>query len=623
MAPEILSVLLAGAVILAILLGMTIKPEVFSRLALMCMGLSVLGGLFFYGFGFYEVTGSFLMTVFRAPVMVFRMFMGVNELSTIQGTWPVAGPVGIRIFWLFHLLAFFSIASAVTSTLGAETLRHLRFLLSRVGDLTVIYGISEKGIELGKECVATGDSSVVFITDNVSPEEVQDLNAMGMAVIAGPSAVSCDDRVIRRLRRGRRTITVYAIDDDADRDLFFALRMKEALERNGIPAENTRITLPGAEDIVTSLLQVSGEKYGFGYVNAYDAADLSARALIRLCPPWESVSFGEDGRATENYECAVVGFGSHGQAALRQLVMNGQFLGSTFRATVFSPTFSSEAGYFKADSPKLMKRYDIRVVEADGRSEEFYSFLRRRLKTLKLVAVCTGDEDSNREVSDNLMLFLSRCGADHIRVVRCGDLGVLCSERVGGPIRAMGIYTRELLSARKADRNAILINAVYDTSERTDWEKWVDCDSFSKMSSRASADFVPAFIRAAGTSPEEMISGNWHPSDEMLDNLGHTEHLRWSAFHFANGYRTMSDEEFMANAAEWKRCEQQGIPCNIRISKNTAARTHACLIPWDELDALSEKESAITGKDIDYKQHDINNILALPKLLRESGEKRE
>lgn len=615
-------VLLGGAIILAVLLTMTLKPALFSKLVVVSMIITVVGGLFYYGFGYYEVSGNLLLTTIRTPVFVFRMFVGVNELATISGTWPVSGTVGLIGFWLIHTLAFFSTASAAMKTLGAEALRHLSFLLSRRGDLTLIYGINDRSIALGQECLATGKSSVVFISDNASNITVNDLNAMGMSALIGPSAVACDDRTIRKLHLGNRTLTVYAIDADSDRDLFFAMRLKESLERLGIPAENTRVTLPGAEDIITSMLQVSQEQYGFGYVSVYDSSDLTARALIRLCPPWESVSFDGDGMATEDYECVIVGFGSHGQATLKQLVMNAQFSGSCFRATVFSPSYSAEAGYIKADSPELLNKYEIRSVQADARSSEFYDFIQQRLSSLKLIAVCTGDDENNREISDNLMLYLQRRGAENIAVVRCGDTGGYYQERVGSPILTMGIYSQAFLSAENADRNAIVINSVYDTSEKSDWEKWVACDSFSKMSSRASAEFLPAFIRASGSSREEMLEGNWHPSEKMLENLGKTEHLRWNAFHFANGYRTMSDEEFEANAAEWRRCQEEGIPSTVRIARDTAARTHACLISWDELDALSFKVSAVTGRSVDYKQYDINNVLALPKLLR-AGEESE
>ena len=613
-------VLLGGAIILAVLLTMTLKPALFSKLVVVSMIITVVGGLFYYGCGYYEVSGNLLLTTIRTPVFVFRMFVGVNELATISGTWPVSGTVGLVGFWLIHTLAFFSTASAAMKTLGAEALRHLSFLLSRRGDLTLIYGINDRSIALGQECLATGKSSVVFISDNASNITVNDLNAMGMSALIGPSAVACDDRTIRRLHLGNRTLTVYAIDADSDRDLFFAMRLKESLERLGIPAENTRVTLPGAEDIITSMLQVSQEQYGFGYVSVYDSSDLTARALIRLCPPWESVSFDGDGMAMEDYECVIVGFGSHGQAALKQLVMNAQFSGSCFRATVFSPSYSAEAGYIKADSPELLNKYEIRSVQADARSSDFYDFIQQRLSSLKLIAVCTGDDENNREISDNLMLYLQRRGAENIAVVRCGDTGVYYQERVGSPILTTGIYSQAFLSAENADRNAIIINSVYDTSEKSDWEKWVACDSFSKMSSRASAEFLPAFIRASGSSREEMLEGNWHPSEKMLENLGKTEHLRWNAFHFANGYRAMSDEEFEANAAEWRRCQEEGIPSTVRIARDTAARTHACLVSWDDLDALSLKVSAVTGRSVDYKQYDINNVLALPKLLRAGEE---
>ncbi len=410
-------VLLGGAIILAVLLTMTLKPALFSKLVIVSMIITVVGGLFYYGFGYYEVSKNLLLTTIRTPVFVFRMFVGVNELATISGTWPVSGTVGLVGFWLIHTLAFFSTASAAMKTLGAEALRHLRLLLSRRGDLTLIYGINDRSIALGQECLATGKSSVVFISDNASNITVNDLNAMGMSALIGPSAVACDDRTIRKLHLGNRTLTVYAIDEDSDRDLFFAMRLKESLERLGVPAKNTRVTLPGAEDIITSMLQVSETQYGFGYVSVYDSSDLTARALIRICPPWESVSFDGDGMAKEDYECVIVGFGSHGQAALKQLVMNAQFAGSCFKATVFSPSYSAEAGYIKADSPELLNKYEIRSVQADARSSDFYEFIQQRLSTLKLIAVCTGDDENNREISDNLMLYLQRRGAENIAVV--------------------------------------------------------------------------------------------------------------------------------------------------------------------------------------------------------------
>ena len=87
------------------------------------------------------------------------------------------------------------------------------------------------------------------------------------------------------------------------------------------------------------------------------------------------------------------------------------------------------------------------------------------------------------------------------------------------------------------------------------------------------------------------------------------------------GYSTMSEEEFEANAKAWARCKAEGKPCSIKIAKNQERRLHACLIPWDELDELSERENRLTGRSIDYKQTDINNVLTLPKLLQAEEKK--
>ena len=615
------TVILAAALLAAMVLNLALQPAFSKKLTTFCMLVGVIAGLLFYGVGFAETTNSLALSVIRTPLCVIRMFIGVAELSAIEGSTLVSTRTGLVLYWLVHFLAFYSMASAAMITLGAEALRYLRLLLARRGNLTLIYGINENSVALGKECLAAGGCSVVFVAESADAATVSDLNSQGMSVLTGTAAVNSEKSVMRRLHVRKRKIEVYALDSAEDQNLFYALQLKTALEKAGIPAENTRVTLPGAEDILTPMLQVSDSSYGYGYVNVFDSAELAARAMIRLCPPWEHMHFDSSGRSTDNFECVIVGFGSHGQAVLKALVMNGQFVGSRFRAAIFSPNLKAEAGYLKADSPELLKQYEIFGYEADARSSDFYDYVGAHLSTLKLIAVCTGNREMDREVSDHLMLYLKRRNAEQICVVRCGEKGARYQKTVGSPILRCNIYTRSLLSAEEADRLAILLNATYDDSDRSDWEKWIACDSFGKMSSRAAADYIPAFISASGSSREQILAGNWHPDADMVETLGEAEHLRWCAFHYAMGYSPMSREEFENNAAEFIRCRDAGIPCDRKIGKNTTERTHACLIPWEELDSLSAREHEVTGRDIDYKQTDINNVLTLPKLLKAEEEK--
>lgn len=608
-------VILSAALLLAMILNLTLKPRFFSRLMSGCMVAAVLGGLFYYGVGFAQTTGDPLLSLIRTPLTVIRMFVGVNEFSAISASSSVSTEGGRLGFWLVHLLAFYSMTSAVLNTLGAEAMRALRLLLSRRGDLTLIYGVNEESRELGRECLARHRGTVVFVAENVSAALTAELNNQGMSVLAGERAAASDERLLRSLRPGKRKLTVYAMDADEGKDLIYAMKLKDSLERLAVPPETTRLTLPGEEEILAALLQVSESAYGFGYVNIFEPGRLAARAMLKLCPPWSCVDFDKDGKATSDFHCAVLGFGRYGQAVLRSLVQNGQFVGSRFRAAVFSPQFASESGFLQADCPELFSRCNIRGFVEDGRGIGFYRYVDENLRSLKLIAVCTGDENLDREISDNLMLYLNRRNAEEICVVRVGRSGVRYQPRIGAPVRSQALFTLSALSAEEADRQAIVLNSAYDSSERSDWEKWVSCDSFSKMSSRASADFMPALLRASGRTREEILAGNWPPEGELLEVLGEMEHLRWCAFHLTMGFRTMPREEFRRRAEAFRRARAEGKPCQ-KPSRDMEQRTHACLVPWEELDALSAEERSLAGREVDYRQADINNVLALPQLLK-------
>lgn len=113
-----------------------------------------------------------------------------------------------------------------------------------------------------------------------------------------------------------------------------------------------------------------------------------------------------------------------------------------------------------------------------------------------------------------------------------------------------------------------------------------------------------------------MLDGQWQPKGAMLENLSVSEHLRWCAFHYVMGFSTMTEEEFEQRADAYREQVRKKGNASIRLSKDMEKRRHACLIPWEELDALSAKESAVTGKSVEYKQMDRNNVLALPDILK-------
>ena len=77
----------------------------------------------------------------------------------------------------------------------------------------------------------------------------------------------------------------------------------------------------------------------------------------------------------------------------------------------------------------------------------------------------------------------------------------------------------------------------------------------------------------------------------------------------------MTAEEYDTREALWLQQSAAG-QTPLRVGKNMKDRTHACLIDWDDLDQLSSRESRLTGKNIDYKTMDTENVRLIPELLR-------
>ena len=119
----------------------------------------------------------------------------------------------------------------------------------------------------------------------------------------------------------------------------------------------------------------------------------------------------------------------------------------------------------------------------------------------------------------------------------------------------------------------------------------------------------------AGTTEKLVKQTGWNPSGQLLENLSITEHMRWCAFHYSMGFEPMSTQTHLERAKQYIEDVKTNGSSNLRITRDLRTLQHACLIPWEELDSLSERENSITGGKVDYKQHDRLNILAMEKLL--------
>ena len=606
-------ILLTSALFLAALLSLTANSRIRSRITGLAAAAAACVGMVLYGYGFAWTLGPGPVAALRALLALCRMFAGVNELSAIQATPWFSSQAVLTVFWLGHFLAFYATASAAIATLGGRLLRFIRFALLRRGDLLVVFGVSAESVAFARSQLQHKRQAVLFICDTCDAALESAVVALGGVVDGSAGALEPDAAYLRRigLRPGARRLCTAALHEDGMRNLAWAQQLRSALGEAGIRPEQTRLILRGVREQQAGSL-LGGEGEAFGDVYAFDAYSLAARLMIRRMPPCQTLRFDGTGRADDDFHAVIVGFGRMGRAALRQLVMNGQFCGSTMRVDIFDP--HAQKGSLLGSA--LLQNHDIRFHADDGKSDAFYRFVDEQRDALRYIVLCTGERRENQEIAQELADFLS--GTDRIpALVQLTPDGLIFT-REGEEIRCEDVYGSEALDAESMDRLAMLVNQQYCRHNGlTPEQNWRRCDSFSRMSCRAFADFAHAFLWASGTTAEEAASGAWTPDPALLDHLAQTEHRRWCAFHEAMGYATMPPHVWQARADAYAAQVATHGYADLRIGKDPVRRLHACIIPWDGLDALSERENAVTGGHVDYKAMDRDNVLALPALLRE------
>ena len=611
---EIISVVLCTtAIFSAIMLNLAVRPTISRKLIGFAVGITAVGGLLIYGYGYACTEESFPLAVIRSTFAVCTIFVGGNNLKDISSAPLLQYTIVQIIFWLLHVMGLFGSTSAVITAIGSRVLRQLRMWLIRNRDLAVIYALTPNTLEFGRQLMEEGTYSLVYVDADGETSLSGTVDHMGCLLYSDTEALNAAPRFLKQLglRPGNRKIRLYALSDDVAANHQYALSFLEALQALGIKTEQSALTIRGPEDETDNSFQARSGRYGYGSVVSLNEPEMTARLLIRSYPPCNTLSFTAQGLATQDFHALIIGFGRVGQAVLKQLVMNGQFEGSRFRLSVFAPDYDQVMGRLFSECGELLGQYDIAFHAHDGRSQELYNYLNRNIGSIRYIAVCTGDDLLNAEIAGELQPYLSRRGYD-IPVYQCSPTGVRYKVNSRKVVRH-SIYTPDLLCSDRIDRMAMVLNHSY-CGGGTIRENWLNCDYFSRMSSRASADFVTSLLHCAGVSPSDALQ-HWDPQGELLENLSKTEHLRWCAFHYCMGFRAMTPEEFEERAGIYRREKADTGSGKIRIGKDLNHRVHACLIPWEDLDALSQKENAVTGKNTDYKEMDRNNIRAIPGVL--------
>ena len=614
----VIVVMAACAIMMVLIANLLLNPQATKRFFIIAGGTANFLGFFLYGYGYSTMEESTLMAVLKTLFAVFGMFLGKDSFGDMAKLSFFSFLPIKFFFYMAQILALYVTASAAMTAFGAGLINRVRGLTLRRGDLNIFPFTNDHTLYLGSELCSQGKKVLFICNKNTSGdvlEKIQDMRAVHTSRASASAASEFFLKTIA-LERMDRKVTVYALGESAADNIAYARAFRKSMESLKIPAAGTRLILGANEYFDISSLMHNDSHYGFENVHIFNDTALAARIMITDCPPYKTLSFDENARTTDDFNVMIVGFGSMGQAALRALLMHGQFYGSHFSAMVFDSAGKSKSGAFKIMSEGMLERYDIAFSDKDGRSEEAFHYLSRHASELNYVVIATGGQtDSELEFSYANILHAANPKA-YLVSCRSSEVTEIRTEIDGIVRKTWPLYNLAVVSSEDLDKDAMDLNHQYSgNSDKTVEENWFACDYFSRLSSEASADFVPAFLYMAGTTREEVLKHGFHLTEKQEEALWRTEHERWCAFHFAHRYRTMSEEEWNERAALYLREKAEKGTSDIRIGKNRIGRTHACLIPWEKLPELDEREMAVTGVDPDYQERDRHTIQLIPKLI--------
>ena len=611
MTSSIVLVITLGACFAAAVLNLAVKNQFRSRIMAVATLIAVIIGAIYYGSGYAFCMGASATSLIRALLALCRMFGGVNDWGNIERSPLLASELGTSIFWFGHFCAFYVTASAAITTLGERLLDRIRVTLLRRGPLLLVYGLNTSSVAYGRSMAKVKNRSILFVDPDGTNLFDDAIKAFGGVIEKSHEALSPGKRFLRQInmKPGNRCLDLAALHTEGSKNLSYARNLLKALDEAGISPSQTTLIISGVDEEASSLQAQDGS--GYGSVLAFDDYQLTARLILQHFPPCDRITFHPDGSAAEDFHVLVLGFGRMGRAMLSRILINAVFCGSTFRADIFDA--APQNGFLYEH--ELMKHYDLHFHMTDGQSEEFYSFLSEVKEKVSCIVLSTGSREKNRELAKDLNGWFGKGGRRPMMIEASKGSYSVIDEKCN-KYECLNIYESDILDIDIIDAMAMQVNQHYMAGNGCSAEEnWEHCSYFSRMSSRASADFYPAVLRAAGKTKEEVLSGSWPPEAEVLEHLAETEHMRWCAFHYVFGWSHMPDDIYRARARAYKKDLARAGSSSINIGKDSERRLHACLIPWEDLDDLSARENEVTGGHVDYKGIDRRSVLAAADIL--------
>lgn len=565
---------------------------------------------------FYKV----FYVVISSVMDVGWMFYGRGNAGVFFKLQEAKDPLFVFVFWLLHIVAFLTAVSALLIRFGDNLLRWVR-TKTQVSCVDLVFGINADSLAFSRNIANTGNNMLVYVDSVVSEDYKTSIQNLGGLIYSDTDALNATVSFLKEIHIGKKNmrLRLYALSHDYDKNIRYARMMSATLKKEGISPEQTELVLLGllgTDEEKGMLFQFNEKQYGYGSVISFDEYEISARLLINKYPLCNFIKFDENGRANEDIEVLIGGFGRIGHEVLRKVIANGLFEGSKLTVNIFDPKHGDRTGFAKSQYPLMFappshSNIDIGFEAYDVRSGECFDFLKKHASRLKYIVICLEDRENARSIALRMADHLHTIGHPQ-NVYTCDSKGIRCYSHSAQEYETYSIYDSDILCSGELDRYAMELHHYYNKEKGNSLaEDWKQCGYFHRMSSRASVDYlIPLLRRITAMNNADTLT------PEQKENLAKCEHLRWCAFHYTFGYDVMEIEEFIERLKKQQAEIQDQGKSEITPRQDSEARKHVCLVSWDKLDDVSQAENSVTHGHRNFKQNDRDNIDVVMEFVR-------
>jgi hypothetical protein len=522
----------------------------------------------------------------------------VLQLQVLPGKTPWSLDVAR---WAAAAVSFYAVLRAGSVLFAGEL---DRWRLHRLSGHVVVCGLGRKGLQLAQDFLARGARVVIIEKDE---ENVHLLAAREAGALVVLNAAA-DEAMLRRARVARASVLLAVTGDDgANIETALAARRLVRAEASGratplrVHAHVGDLRLCGL--IRASKVLASEESVEAAPFNIHEAA---ARVLLRDTPLERERLLPGDPRFVH---LCIVGFGQMGESvALQAARMLHLANGRRPRMTLIDRKAEERRRRFLGRCPGFTAVADLDVLEGDVEYADVLAQLEewgRDSARLLDIVVCFDDDRRGLACALALIERLRERRVP-VRVRMSQEAGLLALARGtgtgswAGRISVFGMLdrlcTRESVLGESLDQLARKAHEDYlrrklaqgeAPGSRPSLRPWSELDEFYRESNRQQADHIPVKLRAIGCraepAPPGAGTGGFAFTPDEVELLARMEHARWCARHLLDG---------------WRRGD----------TRDELARTHPCLIPWEDLEER-------------YRDNDRAAVRHIPELLALVGQR--